>query len=110
MEVFTWQPTEIIEEEIRFKTLITLFESGKEQRRSKGVPRRVWTMKFSRLKNEGDQMWNFYVARKGAYEAFLFTSPIDNVQYTVRFLEDNLSRTDFYNLVYEYGLKLIEVV
>lgn len=110
MEVFTWQPTEVIEEEIRFKTLITQFESGKEQRRSKGTPRRVWTMKFSRLKDEGDAIWAFYVARRGAYETFLWTNPIDGVQYTVRFLEDNLSRTDLYHLVYEFGLKFIEVV
>lgn len=110
MEVFSWQPSQVIEEEIRFKTLITPFESGKEQRRSKGVPRRAWTMRFSRLKAEGDAIWAFYVARKGAYEAFLWTNPIDNVQYTVRFLEDNLSRTDFYGLVYEFGLKIIEVV
>ncbi len=110
METFAWEPAQVIEEEIRFRTLITPFESGKEQRRSKGVPRRVWTMKFSRLKAEGDQIWAFYVARKGVYEAFLWTNPIDGQQYTVRFLEDSLSRTDFYNLAYEFGLKIIEVV
>lgn len=110
METFTWQPTQVVEEETRFRTLITPFESGKEQRRSKGVPRRVWTMEFSRLKAEGDEIWAFYVARKGAYEAFLWTNPIDGQQYTVRFLEDNLSRTAFLGLAYEFGLKIIEVV
>ncbi len=110
METFTWQPTEVIEEEVRFSTLITQFESSKEQRRSKGSPRRVWTMRFSRLKVEADQVWAFYIARKGAYEAFEWTCPLDGETYTVRFLEDNLTRTSLWDAVYEYGLKIIEVV
>jgi len=50
------------------------------------------------------------VARRGAYEAFLWTNPIDGRTYTVRFEQDILSRTVMWKVLFEYGLSLIEVV
>jgi len=111
MERFIWpcDPSQITES-IQFRTLITLFESGREQRRSKGTPRRRWTLRFRKDQVDADAIWSFYVDRRGAYEAFLWTNPIDGRTYTVRFEQDILSRTVMWKVLFEYGLSLIEVV
>jgi len=111
VEVFRWpcDPSQI-QESIRYRTLITQFESGREQRRAKGTPRRRWTLRFRKDQVDADEIWAFYQARKGAFEAFLWTNPLDGQTYTVRFERDDLTRNVFWKCVYEIGLTLIEVV
>ena len=63
-EIFPYEPVRIdIKESIRFETLITTYESGKEQRRTKiATPQRAFSMQFSKaLINDGlaDNVWNF---------------------------------------------------
>lgn len=104
------------EDEINFKTLITQFESGKEQRRSKGESRRKFRLTFDKTtnyNNDAQEMWDFFVARKGRFESFLFDykkadDTVEEVE--VRFAEDSLSREVFLNKAYSFGLELIEVI
>ena len=111
MAVFTWpcDPANV-QESIHYRTLITEFESGKEQRRSKGTPRRRWSLKFRKDQVDADAIWSFYVARKGAYQAFTWTNPVDGVTHRVRFADDNLTRQVFWRLCYEYGITFLEVI
>jgi phage-related protein len=91
-------------------------ESGKEQRRSKGLPRRKFTLKFDKTTNYNDdaqEIWDFFRARKGRFEKFLWDykkadGSVEEV--TVRFDEDNLSREAFLTKAYSFGLTLIEVI
>lgn len=99
-----------VQESIHYRTLITEFESGKEQRRSKGTPRRRWSLKFRKDQVDADTIWSFYVARKGAFESFQWVNPVDTQTYKVRFAEDNLSRQAFWKLCFEYGITFVEVV
>ena len=65
------------DEEITYKTLITSFEDGKEQRRQKwSSPKRTFTVTLSaKSKTIEDRVWSFYKDRAGAYDTFYFTNP-----------------------------------
>ena len=113
---FTWQANRAWQDGIKFNTLITQFESGKEQRRSKGLPRRIFRLQFEKQnlsKNDAQEIWDFFVARKGRYEAFLWDyqkadGTIEEV--TVRFDMDVLERDVFMGIIYSHGLTFIEVI
>lgn len=113
---FTWKANRAYQDGIVFTTLISQFESGKEQRRSKGLPRRKFRLYFQKeniTKQEATEIWNFFVARKGRYEAFEWDYEKDDgtvETIKVRFDTDVLERDVFMNLLYEFGLPLIEVI
>lgn len=111
MEMFTWpcDPSQI-DEELESSTLISQFQFGPEQRRQKGPPRRRWRLRFRKDQVDADAIWSFYVARRGAYEAFLWESPLDEQTYTVRFEQDQMTRTVLWRAVYETGLVFVEVI
>lgn len=96
-----------------FKTLISEGEAGKERRRSKrSTQRREWKLKFGLLTEvEADLIWDFYLARKGAYEAFTWTDPVaGGSPVTVRFEDDSLTKDYFQYNSYSLSLAFIEVV
>jgi phage-related protein len=101
---------------IRFNTLVTQFESGKEQRRAKGSPRRIFRLQFDKTTNYNDnaqEIWDFFVARKGKFESFHWDYPksdgaVEEVE--VRLDTDLLERNAFLNKAYSFGLTLIEVI
>ena len=101
---------------IQYNTLVTQFESGKEQRRSKGLPRRKFKLKFEKenmSNNEAQQIWDFFRARKGKFEAFHwdYTHSDGTVEEVkVRFAQDELSRDVFMETIYKHGLDFIEVI
>lgn len=101
---------------IRFKTLITQFENGKEQRRAKGLPRRVFKLKFEKAttkNSDAQDIWDFFVARKGRFEAFLWDYPKPDGTFEevkVRFDMDVLERDAFLTAIYTHGITLIEVI
>jgi len=69
----------------RFKTLISDFESGGEQRRQKWLYAKYDVqIAFPLLEMSDIQtLWDFYMARKGAYEAFWFFDPRPGLGMTV---------------------------
>lgn len=101
---------ERVEESITFRTLITQFESGKEQRRSKGTPRRSWNLRYRKNASDASDLWSFYVARRGAYESFEWLNPVDGQTYKVRFARDQLTREVLWRLAFNFGVELIEVI
>lgn len=74
MEVYTWTPDYAYNEQIEFATEIITFESGTEQRRAKrSRPLRVFSLSYNLLdQEEVEEIWNFYIARYGAFDAFLY--------------------------------------
>jgi hypothetical protein len=60
-----------------WKTIVSAFDSGKEQRRQKQTYAKYDVkLKFENLTNSQMQtLWNFYIARRGSYEAFHFYTP-----------------------------------
>lgn len=90
--------------------LITECDVGAEHRRQKGPPLRRWTLRFRKDQVTADAIWSFYVARRGAYEAFLWQNPLDGQTYKVRFERDDLTWTVLWRAVYETGLTLVEVI
>lgn len=106
---FIWLPDPArIEESVAFRTVVTRFESGKEQRRAKGLPRRRWRLQFRRGQVDINEMWSFYLAREGPVEPFLWEHPVSGEAHLVRFPE-RISRRALWRVVYETGLELVEV-
>ncbi len=60
-----------------FDTSITEFKSGRENRRKNwAFPKRKITLQYSMLhETEIKDLWQFYIARSGAFEAFYFFLP-----------------------------------
>ena len=115
MEYFTWKPDRVITQTSRFRTLITGFESGTEQRRAKwSTPLHTFSLTFALRKERIiKEIWDFYVARGGAAEAFYFTTHAQWLEpshtYTVRFAEDELTMESITEDLYKTGLRLQEV-
>lgn len=116
MEKFQFSHNNEWTDGIKFKTLVTEFEGGKEQRRTKGLPRRFFRLNFEKSTMTSDHanyIYNFFVARKGKTETFLWDYEKDDgtiEEVTVRFDQDELERTVFMNYIYRFGLKMIEVL
>ncbi len=115
METFTWKPDKVITEVAGFRTLVSGFESGTEQRRAKwNTPLHAFSLTFAMRKTRIiKEIWDFYVARKGAAEAFYFTTSSQWLEpsqtYTVRFAEDELTIESITEKLYKTGLKFQEV-
>ena len=75
----TLSPEFGLEEIVKFKTLITEFEDGTEQRRSKwAYPLREYRLNLKWYSETNmDTIWDFYIARKGAYDTFWVLIPTE---------------------------------
>ncbi len=105
-------PSYVFTEKIGFKTLVSDFANGAEQRRNKwGQGKRSFTLTYDVLTAaETNTLYNFYVARKGPFEAFSFVNPMDSQTYTVRFVDDEMSYDEFDIQLRRTGVKLIQVL
>lgn len=111
MANFTLVPSIIITEEPEFDTLVSPEFSGLELRRSKrDNPIRRWTLVFSKYTQaELDEARDFFAARKGNYEHFTWTNPLDNVEYYVVFDSPKISYNFYQYDVYDFEFVLKEV-
>lgn len=111
MSDFTYVPDFVLEETAEYKTLISEFESGVEQRRRKWAnPRRKWTLRFhSRSKSEMSAVLDFFKAKYGAFLSFTWTNPNDAAEYTVRYQEDSFKSSLKAYDVYDFEFAFIEV-
>ncbi|OUN01427.1 MAG: hypothetical protein BAA04_04885 [Firmicutes bacterium ZCTH02-B6] len=109
LPVFVWPcDSSRIEESIQFRTLITRFESGREQRRAKGIGRRRWRIRLRKDQADIEAIWGFYLARQGPVEPFWWEHPVTGEALLVRFAE-RLSRRVLWRAVHEVALELVEV-
>jgi phage-related protein len=104
-------PDYVYDEEIQFKTLVTEFENGSEQRRAKwSSPLRKFTLSYrNKLTAEMETMRTLFLAKLGKSTAFTWTNPNDSVEYTVRFVEDSFKFSNKAYGVYDYDISLIQV-
>jgi phage-related protein len=109
---FTLTPDYPVVRNIEYKTLVTTFESGFEQRRAKRAnPIRKWTLEFTnRTITEFETVQTLFATVKGQATSFLWTDPDDSVQYTVRFGTDAIERTkESYGLI-NFRVELVQVL
>ena len=111
MSDFSYLPDFVFEETLEYKTLVSEFESGVEQRRRKwAAPLRKWRLRFSnRTKADMELVRNFFSAKYGAFMAFTWTNPNDGAEYTVRFSDDSFKFTMKAYEVYDFEFDFIEV-
>lgn len=103
-------------EAARFLTLVTSFEGGREQRRSKTELPRRWVLDFEKqtmTTQQAKEIREFFEARRGRYEPFEWDYVDDEGEtetVVVRFDTDTLDRTEEYETVYRFRLPLVEVI
>jgi len=111
MSDFSWLPDFLIDEAVEYKTLVSEFENGAEQRRRKWQnPLSKWTLRFNnRTLSEMQAVRNFFKSKFGALMSFTWTNPNDAVEYTVRFVEDSFQFSRKAYGVYDFEFEFIEV-
>lgn len=111
MSDFNFNPDFVIDETIEYKTLLSQFDNGAEQRRRKWEnPLRKWSLRFkTRAKSELIQIRDFFMNKCGAYGEFTWTNPNDATEYTVRFLDDSFKFSLIAFERYDFELELVEV-
>lgn len=94
----------------QFKTLVSEFENGNEQRRNKRVNViRKWHLVYrNREKTDYETLRDFFILKKGAYTSFTWINPNDNTEYTVRFAEDSLVMHNDTPLRYSFEFDLVQ--
>ena len=107
-----WSPQFVYVDETNYRTLVTPFESGKEQRRKKWTTdRKRFRIVFNAIdKTTADAIKSLYNEKFGAYDTFSFTNPGDSTSYTVRFVEDSLRQEFITSTVCRLECELIEVL
>lgn len=98
-----------IDEGVSFKTAITKFELGHEQRRSKGIPRRNWVLKLRKDSPYAEAVQEFFREMYGQAQSFWWRSPLDGQRYRVRFADPSLSRNVRWNIENTFNVGLLEV-
>ena len=95
-----------------YDTLVSDFENGAEQRRSRRSKiKRKFTLEYSnRTQAEKDAVEDFFDAKLGRLTAFTFTNPNDSTDYTVRFNMDNFEASRVGPGLYNFTVELIEVI
>lgn len=98
-----------IDEGVSFKTAITKFELGHEQRRSKGIPRRNWVLTLRKDSPYAEAVQEFFREMYGQAQSFWWRSPLDGQRYRVRFADPNLARNVRWNIENTFNVGLLEV-
>ena len=79
--------------EVIYNVIVSDFMLWSEQRRLRSSnPRRKFACTFFPLvRDEAEAIRDFFNYHKGGYESFHFVNPLDDVDYEVRFLQDELT-------------------
>ena len=91
--------TNPLEETVQYKTLVTrLNDLGEEQRRAKWLyPRRTFSLKYQAISvSQAKTLWDFYMQRRGRYEAFNFFYPMSGT-YTGEYVGTGDGSTTGFN-------------
>ena len=109
---FTYTPDSVFDEEPEFNTLITKFENGAEQRRSKrSLPIRKWKLVFqNRTQSEFEAVRDFFIGKYGAYSSFTWVNLNNSTQYTVRFEKDSIKFQRKAFNAYDFEFTFLEVL
>ena len=110
MSDFTYTPDYVFEEEVNWKTQVSEFENGTEQRRRKWAnSRRKFTLQYKkRSSTDLNNIKTFFNNKYGRFSSFTWTNPNDNVEYTVRFVEDSFKFSTESPSRYDFEFQFIE--
>lgn len=112
LETFTMLADYGLQRVTGFRTLIKDCGQGHEQRIAKNpTARHKFRLVFSEHLTSEMQtgLYQFYLARKGAFESFQIADPVDSTVRVVRFEEDELTEEMFYRLLENSEITVIEV-
>ena len=111
MATLTLTPDQAYEENVRYKTIVSEFESGYEQRRQKWAnPLRKFRLVYTaRTAADYNTMLTFFNARKGSYDSFVWNNYNDSTNYNVRFVSDDISVRQRAYDVFDFEVELQEV-
>lgn len=95
-----------------YKTLVSEFENGAEQRRAKRSQSiKSWQLEYhNRLANDLNVVQMLFRNKKGAYGSFTWLNPVDGQTYTVRFKEDSFSAELISYQLYNFRFTLVQVL
>ena len=112
MADFTYTPDFVVVENKEYRTLVSKFENGAEQRRGKwNSPLHSFKLQFkNRPHAEMENIKTFFSNKEGALTPFTWENPIDSIEYTVRFKEDSLIVELIAYQLYNIALEFIEVI
>jgi hypothetical protein len=99
-DVYTISPENPESISIRFKTLTTDFESGDRQSKAKQLyPERDVTLQYAYISKANAQtLWQFFIARKGRYEAFNYFTYQSDRAYVHEYVGTGDGSTVVFNL------------
>ena len=110
-EVFTVKRNRLVEKR-DYNVLVSDFEDANvEQRRLKST-NKIISLQITTpplLESEKDDVVDFFDARNGKYDDFLYTNPIDDVQYRVRFARELSTNYAAAHWIISIELKVLEV-
>jgi len=110
MATFSYMPYWVYEYTTDHNVLISTFESGREQRRYKGVRPRKWKLVFRQVPSTINNIVSFFNDRKGAYEEFTWTPPGATSSIRARFESNSLKVTHYGKAYAECELTIQEVI
>lgn len=111
MADFTLNPDFSFKKKAKYSTIVSEFESGAEQRRSRwGSTLREWHLVFkNRPASDVATVQALFDSKAGVFSSFTWTNPDDGNDYTVRFKDDSFEPDMIAYGVYNFEFDLIEV-
>lgn len=109
---FILAPDYVFEENPQYKTLISQFENGAEQRRAKRSSAITEYKLVYKTRRQADlnTVTALFNSKKGALTSFTWTHPISGSTLTVRFKEDSLTYTNISYGLYNFEFSLITIL
>jgi hypothetical protein len=96
---------------VKFENVISTSYSGKEKRATKVPERRMFRLRFEQLTHaDADTLWDHYRGQTGTLTSFSYTDYNSGETFTVRYVNDSLSRESFIFDAERVGIELIEVI
>ena len=106
-----WSPQFVFTYGPQFRTVVSDFESGKEQRRQKwSADRKRFHLVYVVSSTVAALILAEFETLKGAYSTMSWTNPADTTSYTVRFVEDSLSLQYLTTTAVRLEFDFIEVI
>lgn len=95
-----------------YKTLVSTFENGVEQRRAKRASViREWRLEYrNRSSADLGTIRTLFNSKYGALTSFTWDNPEDSTTYTVRFKEDSFTYAYKSYGIYDFSFTLVEVL
>lgn len=105
-------PDFTLQSEVAYDTIVTSFENGMEQRRSRRANSiSTWTLNYkNRSSDDLNTILALFNAKKGQLTQFTWDNPEDSTTYTVRFKEGSLKRQYHHYGLWDFSFEIVQVL